>query len=129
MTTTVSEYVEYEEDDGVGIWRISDLPGAIEDDVVEKGEQHYLETASDPDMKSVVVTIGGVENMSTEVLDHVEDSWTDVAERSGVDYTAYVADGIARLSISQKNEADSVFTKGFSEFEPALEWAKEKQNS
>jgi len=43
--------------------------------------------------------------------------------------TAYVADGIARLSISQKNEAEDVVTKGFNELEPALEWAKEKRTS
>ncbi|WP_252718757.1 hypothetical protein, partial [Haloarcula sp. CBA1122] len=129
MATSVSEYVDYEEDDGVGIWKIEDLPAAIEAGDMEKAEQHYVETASDPEMESVVVTIGGVEEMDSKVLDHVEDNWTDVAEQSDVDFTAYVADGIARLSISQKNEADNVLTKGFKEFEPALEWAKEKQNS
>ena len=126
MTTQVSEYVSYEEDGSIGVWKIGDLPAAIEADDMETAEQHYLETASASDMESVVVTIGGVENMDTEVLDHVKEKWTDVAEQSGVDYTAYVADGIARLSISQKNEAASVVTKGFSELEPALEWAKEQ---
>lgn len=129
MATSVSEYVDYEEDDGVGIWRIEDLPAAIEAGDMEKAEQHYVETASDPEMESVVVTIGGVEEMGSKVLDHVEDNWTDVAAQSDVDFTAYVADGIARLSISQKNEADNVLTNGFKQFEPALEWAKEKQNS
>jgi hypothetical protein len=129
MVTSVSEYVDYEEDDGVGIWKIEDLPAAIEAGDMEKAEQHYVETASDPEMESVVVTIGGVAEMDSKVLDHVGDNWTDVAEQSDVDFTAYVADGIARLSISQKNEADNVLTKGFKEFEPALEWAKEKQNS
>ena len=71
---------------------------------METVEQHYVETASDSEMESVVVTIGGVENMDTEVLDHVEEKWTDVAEQSGVDYTAYVADGIARLSTARRTK-------------------------
>jgi hypothetical protein len=36
---------------------------------------------------------------------------------------------LLRLSISQKNEAEDVVTKGFSELEPALEWAKEEQTA
>jgi protein-disulfide isomerase-like protein with CxxC motif len=129
MATSVSEYVDYEEKDGVGIWKIEDFPAAIEAGDMKAAEQHYVETASDPEMQSVVVTIGGVENMDSEVLEHVEEEWTAVAAESGVDFTAYVADGIARLSISQKNEAEDVVTKGFNEFEPALEWAKEKRTS
>ncbi|NHN64341.1 hypothetical protein G9463_13695 [Haloarcula sp. JP-Z28] len=129
MATSVSEYVDYEQNDGIGIWKIEDFPAAIEVGDMKAAEQHYVETASDPEMRSVVVTVGGVENMDSEVLEHVEKEWTAVAAESGVDFTAYVADGIARLSISQKNEAEDVVTKGFNELEPALEWAKEKRTS
>jgi len=88
MATSVSEYVDYEEKDGVGIWKIEDFPAAIEAGDMKAAEQHYVETASDPEMQSVVVTIGGVENMDSEVLEHVEEEWTAVAAESGVDFTA-----------------------------------------
>jgi len=87
MTTEISEYVSYEEDGNVGIWKIEDLPVAIEADDMETTEQHYVETASGSEMEGVIVTVGGVENMDTEVIDHVEEKWTDVAEQSGVDYS------------------------------------------
>lgn len=129
MSQSVSEYVEYEEQDGVGIWYIEDMPAAVESGDMEQAEQHYVETASDPDMHSVVVEIGNVENTSREILDHVNENWTEVSEESGVETTAYVADGLSRLAISQNNEAGSVTTKGFEDFDAALEWAQEHQNS
>ncbi|MFB9813813.1 hypothetical protein [Haloarcula sebkhae] len=127
MAQSISEFVEYEEQDGVGIWYIEDMPAAVESGDMEQAEQHYVETASDPDMYSVIVEIGNVENANREVLEHVNKNWTEVSEESGVKTTAYVADGLSRLAISQNNEAKSVTTKGFEDFDDALEWAQEQQ--
>lgn len=121
----LSEQVTYEEVDGIGVWSVDDMPEALESGELEPGEEHFRETASDPSMTAVVVEVGNAGNLPKEALAHVNEEWTQLAEETGIDGTAYVAEGLGRLAISNKNEAEGTETKGFDSREPALEWARE----
>ncbi|WP_336327813.1 hypothetical protein [Halovenus sp. HT40] len=121
----VSEQVTYEQADGVGIWSIEDMPKALESGELEKGEEHFRDVAAQDSMAASVVEVGNAESLSKDVLDHINEQWTALGEETGLDATAYVADGIGRLAISNKNEAEGMETKGFKDREAALEWASE----
>ncbi len=117
--------ITYESEDGVGIWSVDDITTAMESGTLEAGEEHFREVASQPSMTAVVVEVGGADQLSKEVMDHVNEQWTALAEATGIDATAYVADGIGGLAVSNKNEADGVATDGFTDRESAVEWAKQ----
>ena len=58
--------------------------------------------------------------------DHANEQWTRLAEETdwtGLDWTAYVADGIARLAVANENEADGMEAKAFENRNAAVEWA------
>jgi hypothetical protein len=121
----ISGEVSYETAGDVGIWSIDDMPAALESGELEKGEEHFRKVASQDSMSAVVVVVGNAESLSKDVLNHVNEQWTALGEATGIDATAYVADGLGRLAISNKNEADGMETKGFKEREKAIEWAKQ----
>jgi hypothetical protein len=123
--TQLSEQVTYEEIDGIGVWSVEDMPAALESGELEPGEEHFRETASDPSMTAVVVEVGNAGSLPREALAHVNEEWTELAEETGIDATAYVADGLSRLAISNKNEAEGMETKGFESRDRALEWTRE----
>ena len=123
-TTRISEQVSYEEVGGIGVWSVDDMPAALEAGELEPGEEHFRETASDPSMTAVVVEVGNAESLPREALEHINEEWTRLGEETGIDATAYVADGITRLAISNKNEAEGMEAKGFESRESAIEWAQ-----
>lgn len=125
MAESITEMVDYEERDGVGMWLIEDMPAALETGDLQEAEEHFLEVAGQPSMTSVVVEVGNAGNLSTEALEHVNDQWTELGEATEIDATAYVADGLSRLAISQKNEAEGMETRGFEDLDEGLEWAKQ----
>jgi len=115
--------VSYEERDGVGIWTVDDMAAALESGDLAEGEEHFREVAGRPSMNAVVVVVGNAGAVSRAELAHVNEQWTHLAEATGIDATAYVADGVARLAISQKNEAEGTETRGFEDVDAAVEWA------
>lgn len=121
----ISREVTYETAGDVGIWIIDDMPAALESGELEKGEEHFKEVASQDSMSAVVVEVGNADDLSREVLNHVNEQWTALGEMTGIDATAYVADGLGRLAISNKNEAEGMETQGFKERQKAVEWAQQ----
>jgi len=117
--------VAYERRGDIGIWMIEDMDTALEQGELEAAEEHFIEVASAPEMRAVVVEVGNSEDLSREVMSHIGDKWTQLGEETDLDGTAYVADGLSRLAISGKNEAEGMKAKGFNEMEPAIEWARE----
>ncbi|SEO99719.1 hypothetical protein SAMN05216388_102633 [Halorientalis persicus] len=125
MPEQLSSSVTYEEQAGVGIWTIADLDEALESGELEAGEDHFRERAGSPDMDGVVIHIEEVDTAgASNTLEHVEQEWTELANETGIARTAYVADGLARMAIAQRNQAEECETKGFSEFDEGLEWAQ-----
>lgn len=122
-TLPTSTAVSYEQHGDVGVWTIDDMAAALDSGDLEDGEKHFREVAGQPSMSAAVVVVGNAENISEEELAHVNERWTQLAEATGIDATAYVADGVARFAISQKNEADGIETRGFEELDAAVEWA------
>lgn len=120
----VSGQVSYETAGDVGIWLVDDMSAALDSGELEKGEEHFREVAGQDSMDAAVVVVGNAENLSKEALTHVNQQWTQLGEATGIAATAYVADGIGRLAISNKNEAEGMETKGFKDREEAIEWAK-----
>lgn len=123
----LSQQVTHHVDDGIGVWSIDDMNEALESGELEDGEDHFVEVAGQESMNAVIVEVGGADDLSTEALEHVNDKWTELGEKTGIDATAYVAEGLGRLAISNKNEAEGMDTKGFSDYESAKEWAEEYQ--
>lgn len=121
----ISGEVSYETAGDVGIWIVDDMPAALESGELESGEEHFREVASQDSMSAAVVVVGNADNLSKGVLNHVNEQWTALGEATGIDATAYVADGLSRLAISNKNEAEGMETKGFKDREKAIEWAKQ----
>jgi hypothetical protein len=74
-------------------------------------------------MSACVVVIENTESVGNETLAHVNDQWTELGEATGMERTGYVADGIARLAIANKNEAEGMDARGFEEVDDAVEWA------
>jgi len=68
----------------------------------------------------ITQNIGSVGN---ETLGHVNDQWTELGEATNMERTDYVADGIARLAIANKNEAEGMEARGFEELDDAVDWA------
>jgi hypothetical protein len=76
-------------------------------------------------MNGVVIHIEEVDTAgASSTLEHVEQEWTKLANDIGIARTAYVADGLARMAIAQRNQAKECEIKGFSDFEEGLEWAR-----
>jgi hypothetical protein len=121
----VSNQVTYEQMGDVGIWSIEDMPKALESGELDKGEEHFREVASQESMTASVIEVGNADSLDKEVLDHINEQWTALGEATNIDAVAYVADGIGRLAISNKNEAEDVETKGFKDRESALNWASD----
>ncbi len=122
MPQQLSGQVQYEERNGVGVWTVANLNRAIETGELDDGEEHFREVAGRPSMSACVVVIEETSELDPAVLEHVQDQWTELAETTGIEATAYVSDGLAKLAISQKNEAD-IDTAGFSDPDEAVEWA------
>lgn len=119
-----SAAVSYEQRGDVGVWSVDDMAVALNSGDLEDGEKHFREVASQPSMSAAVVVVGNAENISEEELAHVNEQWTQLAEVTELDAVAYVADGVARFAISQKNEADGIETRGFEDPDAAVEWAE-----
>jgi hypothetical protein len=125
MNEQIAEGLEYEKRDGVGIWKVESLAEALESGALEAGEDHFREHAGHPEMSGTVVEMGDAETGGSDILDHVAEEWTALAEETNIERTAYVADGLARMAVAQKNEADNHTSKGFTNLEEAVEWASE----
>lgn len=122
MPQQVSRQVQYEERDGVGVWTVADLNRAIETGQLEDGEEHFREIAGRPSMSACVVVIEETAELDPGTLEHVQEQWTELAESTGIDATAYVSDGLVKLAVSQKNQAD-IDTAGFNDVDEAVKWA------
>jgi hypothetical protein len=125
MTSDLPTGLDYEERDGIGIWKIDSLAEALESGALEEGEQHFREHAGQPDMNGCVVQIDDAETGGSDTLEHVAEEWTALGEETGIDRTAYVTEGLARMAIAQKNDAEGHAAKGFTDLEEGLAWAKE----
>jgi hypothetical protein len=119
----LSELVAYGQYNDFPVWDIKDMKKAMEQQSLDKGEQHFKRVASGDDVNKVIVIVGGSDDLGREVLQHVASEWTSLAEETQIDATAYVSEGMARLAISQKNEAD-IETKGFKTIDSAVDWLK-----
>jgi hypothetical protein len=129
MDKQVSKYVRYKRDGFVGIWFIEDRIAAIEEADISKAEEHYRRVASTPVMKSVIIVLGAVGEVTDEVLYHVSDIWTEIDV--GVKVVAYVTEDCSIGSTVQQlmkegSDVDGV-AKAFDDIEEAVEWAKEQQ--
>jgi hypothetical protein len=127
VSQQLSDQVSYETAGDIGIWTVDDMETALESGELEPGEEHFRKEAGRDSMNAAVVVVGGAENLSKDALEHVSDQWTALAEQTGIDATAYVADGLGRLAISNKNEAEGMDTKGFKDRDSALDWARTYQ--
>ncbi len=123
MQSQLSEGITYETEQGVGIWTIDSLTETMESGALDEAESHFREAAGDPAMNGCVVVIRDTSDVGPEVLDHVNTEWTALAEETGISRTAYVSDGIAKMAISSKNEAEGMESKGFTDREQAVSWA------
>jgi hypothetical protein len=123
VQSQLSEGVHYETEQGVGVWTVDSLTETMESGALDEAEGHFREAAGDPAMNGCVVVIRDVSDVGPEVLDHVNDKWTALAEETEIDRTAYVSDGIAKMAISSKNEAEGMESKGFTDREQAVSWA------
>lgn len=121
----ISERVRYEEREGVGIWIVDDLQAAMNSGELEDGESHYREVAGQDSMDGVVVVLEDTDNVGPEVLSHVENEWSQLADETEVSRTAYVSDGISRLAIANKNETTSGEVKAFKRVDEAVSWSSE----
>jgi LDH2 family malate/lactate/ureidoglycolate dehydrogenase len=125
MATSITSSIEYENRDGVGIWRIDDLAATLESGELDEAEAHFREHAGDEAMTGCVIVLDGTESVGSDVLEHVNEQWTALGEETGIGRTAYVAPGIARLAIANKNEAREMDAKGFTDVDAAVDWAGE----
>jgi len=123
VVSQLSEGITYETDQGIGIWIISNLAETLESGALDEAEAHFREEAGDSAMNGCVVVIEDVSDVGPDVLEHVNDKWTRLGEETGIDRTAYVSDGIAKMAISSKNEATGMESKGFTDRDEALDWA------
>lgn len=121
--TQVADEVSHEIVSGVGIWSVTDITKASDSGALDAGEEHFRDVAAQDSMAAVVVEIGGADQLPEDFLSRVESKWTDLAEATGVEAVAYVADGISRLAISNKNKASGVDTDAFTDRQQAVEWA------
>jgi|APHM01.1.fsa_nt_gi hypothetical protein len=125
MSVGVNSQIDYETVNGVGIWTVDDLNAALESGTLEDGEQHFRDHASGPSMSGCVVCIEKTDGVTGETLGHVNDQWTTLAEETGIDRVAYVADGLTRLAVANKNEASTADIRSFEERDDAVAWAAE----
>ncbi|RXK50258.1 hypothetical protein [Halorientalis pallida] len=125
MPNSITQNIAYEARDGVGMWIIDDLAATLESGELDDGEAHFREHAGDDAMTGCVVVLEGTESVGSDVLEHVNKQWTALGEETGLTRTAYVAPGIARLAIANKNEAREMDAKGFTDVDTAVEWASE----
>lgn len=123
MQAQLSEGISYETEQGIGVWIIDSLAETMESGALDEAEGHFREEAGDPAMNGCVIVIEDASDVGPGVLDHVNDEWTRLGEETGIDRTAYVSDGIAKMAISSKNEAEGMESKGFTDREQALSWA------
>jgi len=120
----LNETVTYEEDGNVGIWSISDINAALDSGDLEDAEDHFRRTVDAESMDSAVVSVGNAESLDSDVLAHINEEWTTIGEETGLDATAYVAEGISKLAIVNKNEATDMEKDGFDTVDEAVEWAE-----
>lgn len=125
MSASVNDQIDYETANGVGIWTVNDLNTALSSGALEDGEGHFRDHASDPSMSGCVVCIEETDGVTGETLGHVNDQWTALADETGMERVAYVADGVTRLAIANKNEARTADVRSFEERDDAVAWAAE----
>ncbi|MFB6194040.1 MAG: hypothetical protein ABEI75_03150 [Halobaculum sp.] len=121
MAQRVTEHVRYERDGSVGVWTVENLGALVGTEELETAETHFRDHASG--MAGCVVQVESDDKLGGDVLEHVNEQWTALAEETGIDRVAYVADGLARLALSNKNEANGASTRGFEDRDDALSWA------
>lgn len=125
MPQHVTTNVDYERAGDVGVWSVVDLDAALASGELDEAEHHFEQHAGDASMDGCVVVLAQTDSLSSETLEHVNDQWTALAEQTGITRTAYVADGIARLAVANKNEAEGMEAKAFTKQTAAVEWAGE----
>ncbi len=123
MKSQLSDGISYETEQGVGVWTISSLAETMESGALDEAESHFREEAGRPKMSGCVVVIEDASDVGPDVLAHVNDEWTRLGEETGIDRTAYVSDGIAKMAISSKNESEGMESKGFADRDQAVSWA------
>ena len=102
VSQQLSDQVSYETAGDIGIWTVDDMETALESGELEPGEEHFRKEAGRDSMNAAVVVVGGAENLSKDALEHVSDQWTALAEQTGIDATAYVADGLGTRHLEQE---------------------------
>lgn len=121
------DHVEYETRGSIGVWTITDLAAHFESEAdVEQSEAHYREQASQDKMDGSVVVIENAEALGSEIrdtLDHISDEWSRLADDVGVEWHAYVADGLISNTVKMKISAD-VETEAFDSVDEAVEWCR-----
>jgi hypothetical protein len=125
MTESITRRIDYEERDGVGIWILDDLAAVLESGELEAGEEHFRDVAGQPSMTGTVVVLQNSESLGEETLRHVNEKWSELGEATGIERTAYVSDGLARLAVSGQNEAEGMDSRGFDSLEEGVDWASE----
>lgn len=121
----ISESARYREENGVGIWIVENLAKALEDGSLDPAEEHYREVAGEPDMNGVVVVLKKTDSIPPDVLEHVNDKWTELHELTDVKRSGYVGEGISRLAVANEQDATDNESRAFSELERAISWASE----
>ncbi|MUV90549.1 hypothetical protein GJ629_12085 [Halapricum sp. CBA1109] len=120
--TSITDRIDYENRDGVGIWIIDDLQETLQSGELAEAEDHFRETVTGTSMSGVVIVLENTE-LDGETMDHVNEKWTELGEVTGIDRTAYVSDGIERLTVANKNEAQGMEATGVASLDRAVEWA------
>jgi hypothetical protein len=113
----------YRREGSVGIWEIADWEHLFEHEIQE-AEQHFQETASQPDITAVLVVFEEVDSLDSTTQDHITDAWSQLAQAVDIKRTAYVADGIAAMAVRANVEAPNQELDSFEDVDAALEWAQ-----
>ena len=121
------ENIQYERQDSVGVWHVTDFTAAFESDELAAGEDHYRDVASDPEGRATVVVIENALQLGSQIRDslsHIAEEWSKLAGEVDVDRLAYVAEGTMGTAVTSKLDVD-VAVESFEDLDPAVEWASE----
>ena len=91
---------------------------------LEEGEEHYLETVEEKSMKGTAVVVEAEGDIRMELLDYVNEKWSNIANKIDVERTVYVADGLTKMTLVSKNDGYAEGNKGLEE-DKAVEWTSE----
>jgi hypothetical protein len=74
---------------------------------LEEGEEHYLETVEEKCMKGTAVLVEAEGDIGREVLDYVNEKWSNIANKIDVERTIYVAGGLTKMASVSRNDDDA----------------------